>query len=75
MIIDRRKFLKQTAATGALAATSGLAMPAIAQNAAIKLGYVSPQTGPLAGFAEADKFILEGFAGAVDVIKLSLIHI
>jgi len=72
MIIDRRTFLKQTAATGALAASSGLAMPAIAQYAAIKLGYVSPQTGPLAGFAEADTFILEGFAGAVKTLGLNI---
>ena len=27
---------------------------------AIKLGYVSPQTGPLAAFAEADNFIIDG---------------
>ncbi|OBZ94514.1 ABC transporter substrate-binding protein [Pararhizobium polonicum] len=57
----RREFLKQTAATGVLAATSGLAMPAIAQAAPIKLGYVSPQTGPLAAFGEADKFVIDSF--------------
>ena len=28
---------------------------------AIKLGYVSPQTGPLAAFAEADNFIIDEF--------------
>lgn len=60
-MITRRELLKTAAATGALAATSGLSMPAIAKGAAIKLGYVSPQTGPLAAFAEADKFILDGF--------------
>jgi branched-chain amino acid transport system substrate-binding protein len=37
-------------------------MPAIAQGARIKLGYVSPQSGPLAAFAEADSFILSNFA-------------
>jgi branched-chain amino acid transport system substrate-binding protein len=37
-------------------------MPAIAQGARIKLGYVSPQSGPLAAFAEADNFILSNFA-------------
>ncbi len=57
----RREFLKQTAATGVLAATSGLAMPAIAQGAPVKLGYVSPQTGPLAAFGEADKFVIDSF--------------
>ncbi|PWE56943.1 ABC transporter substrate-binding protein [Metarhizobium album] len=60
-MLTRRDLLKTAAATGALAATSGLAMPAIAKGAAIKLGYVSPQTGPLAAFAEADKFIIDGF--------------
>ncbi|CAN7692196.1 ABC transporter substrate-binding protein [Phyllobacterium sp. LjRoot231] len=60
-MFTRREFLKTTAATGALAATSGLATPAIAQNAAIKLGYVSPRTGPLAAFGEADKFVIDSF--------------
>jgi branched-chain amino acid transport system substrate-binding protein len=63
--------LKSAAATGALAATSGLAMPAIAQGAPIKLGYVSPQTGPLAAFAEADKFIIDGFMAATKVAGLN----
>ena len=60
-MFTRRDFLKTTAATGALAATSGLAAPAVAQDVAIKLGYVSPQTGPLAAFGEADKFVIDGF--------------
>ena len=60
-MFTRRDLLKTAAATSALAATSSLAMPAIAKGKAIKLGYVSPQTGPLAAFAEADKFILDGF--------------
>jgi branched-chain amino acid transport system substrate-binding protein len=30
----------------------------------IKIGYVSPQNGPLAGFGEADSFILEGVKAA-----------
>ncbi|CCM76076.1 ABC transporter substrate-binding protein [Rhizobium mesoamericanum] len=56
----RREFLKQTAATGVLAA-SGLATPALAQKSSIKLGYVSPRTGPLAAFGEADKFVIDSF--------------
>ena len=63
-MITRRQFLKNSAAVGAIA-TSGLAAPAIARGAKIKLGYVSPQSGPLAAFSEADKFILDGFMGAV----------
>lgn len=70
-MFTRRDLLKSAAATGAMAATSGLAMPAIAQGAAIKLGYVSPQSGPLAAFAEADKFIIEGFLAATKAAGLN----
>ena len=62
-MITRRHLLKSSAATG-LVAASGLAAPALAQGAKIKLGYVSPQSGPLAAFAEADSFIINGFMGA-----------
>ena len=34
--------------------------PARAQRRPIKIGYVSPQTGPLAGFGEADSFVVGG---------------
>jgi branched-chain amino acid transport system substrate-binding protein len=60
-MFTRRDFLKTTAAGGAAALTTGLSMPALAQNAAIKLGYVSPQTGPLAAFGEADSFVIDAF--------------
>ncbi|MBB3610532.1 ABC transporter substrate-binding protein [Rhizobium sp. BK602] len=70
-MITRRDLLKSAAATGAVAATSGLTMPAIAQGAPIKLGYVSPQTGPLAAFAEADKFIIDGFMAATKAAGLN----
>jgi branched-chain amino acid transport system substrate-binding protein len=63
-MFTRRTILKGTGAAALLAGTSRLAMPALAQNTPIKLGYVSPQTGPLAGFAEADKFIVDGFLAA-----------
>ena len=46
-------------------------MPAVAQTRPIKLGYVSPQTGPLAAFAEADNFIIANFKEAAKAgIKL-----
>ena len=55
---------------GGLAAT--VAAPAIltssrayAQTPTIKVGHVSPRTGPLAGFAEADDFVLEGIQAAL----------
>ena len=70
-MFTRRDLLKSAAATGALAATSGLALPALAKGAAIKLGYVSPQTGPLAAFAEADKFIIDGFMAAAKAAGLN----
>lgn len=60
-MLTRRKLLKSTAAAGMSAAASGLAAPAIAQGARIRIGYVTPQSGPLAAFAEADRFILDGF--------------
>jgi branched-chain amino acid transport system substrate-binding protein len=61
-MLTRRTLLKSTAASGLTLAAGGLAAPAIAQGAKIRVGYVTPQTGPLAAFAEADSFILDGFA-------------
>jgi branched-chain amino acid transport system substrate-binding protein len=60
-MLSRRKFLKTSAATGLTMAASGLAAPAVAQGAKIKLGYVSPQSGPLAGFAESDAYNIASF--------------
>jgi branched-chain amino acid transport system substrate-binding protein len=70
-MITRRKFLQTTAAGGAVLATSGLAAPAIAQSAAVKLGYVSPQTGPLAAFGEADKFVIDRFLATTKKMGLN----
>jgi branched-chain amino acid transport system substrate-binding protein len=71
-MITRRRFLTNAAATGAFISSSGLAMPAIAQGTRIKVGYVSPQTGPLAAFAEADNFILEGVRAAAQAAGLDI---
>lgn len=60
-MIIRRKLLKSAAATGLVTSAGGLMLPAYAQGAASKIGYVSPQTGPLAGFAEADAFTIDMF--------------
>ncbi|HXX50847.1 MAG TPA: ABC transporter substrate-binding protein [Xanthobacteraceae bacterium] len=38
-------------------------IPANAQSKSIKIGHVSPRTGPLAGFGEADGFILDQVRG------------
>ncbi|MDO9411018.1 MAG: ABC transporter substrate-binding protein [Pseudolabrys sp.] len=59
--ISRRTLVKT--GIGALAAPTLFAMPASAQSAVIKIGHVSPKTGPLAGFGEADSFILEQVRG------------
>ena len=65
-MINRRKLLKSGAATGLALAAPGLFAPAIAQGAKIRIGYVSPQSGPLAGFAESDAYNIESFL-ATDV--------
>lgn len=58
---SRRGFLAASAAT--------LATPAIltssrayAANPVIKVGHVSPRTGPLAGFAEADDYVIDAIS-------------
>jgi branched-chain amino acid transport system substrate-binding protein len=59
----RRKFLGTSAA--ALAA-NGLWAPAVhAQARTVRVGYVTPQTGPLAAFAEVDSFIINGVLEAL----------
>src|SRR6516164_10226359 len=62
--MDRRKLIKYAAASGAALAGGAVSAPAIAQSRTVKLGYVSPQTGPLAAFAEADNFIISSFKDA-----------
>ena len=60
--ISRRTLVKT--GLGALAAPAVLrVLPARAASDTIKLGYVSPKTGPLAGFGEPDSFILDQVRG------------
>jgi branched-chain amino acid transport system substrate-binding protein len=60
-------------AGGALAGAAVLGFPSLvlAQGRTVKIGFVSPQTGPLAPFGEADKFTIEQmnklFGGGIDV--------
>ena len=63
--VNRRAFVQGAAATGAAAAASPLFAPAVHAAKTLKLGYVSPQTGPLAAFSEADHFVISGFLEAV----------
>jgi len=64
----RRRFLM---GSGAMFAAPAIltSTRAYAQNKTLKVGFVSPKTGPLAGFAEADAYIVEGinqiFAGGL----------
>jgi branched-chain amino acid transport system substrate-binding protein len=52
------------AGLGAIAAPAVLrVIPANAQSKTIKIGNVSPRTGPLAGFGEADPFIIDQVKG------------
>ena len=55
--ISRRQFVQTSAgvvATGAL-----LGKRAFAANRPLRIGYVSPETGPLAPFGEADAFVID----------------
>ncbi|MDQ3060007.1 MAG: ABC transporter substrate-binding protein [Pseudomonadota bacterium] len=56
----QRRHLLQLASALALASASpsGFTQPAAGRK--IKIGYVTPQTGPLAGFGEGDAFVLSG---------------
>ena len=62
---NRRTFINASTATGAALAAGFVFAPAVRAAKTIKLGYVSPQTGPLAAFAEANNFIVSNFRNAV----------
>lgn len=60
-ITPSRRQLVQGGAAALVAAPAVLrSIPANAQSKGIKIGFVTPASGPLASFAEADKFILDG---------------
>jgi len=65
--LQRRKVVQLLAAGGAGVITSPWVFQS-ARSAArtIKIGMVSPQTGPIAGFAEADDFVLAGARKALE---------
>src|SRR3989304_2780135 len=68
--VTRRPFIKSSAAAGA-GAGLGAVVPRVAsaQGRTIKIGYVSPQTGPLAGFGEADNFVVSGIRKVIGIGK------
>src|SRR6185437_1681349 len=57
--LNRREFLVSTAATGAALALGGHTTYAAAADATLKVGFISPRTGALAGFGEGDGYILD----------------
>ena len=59
MSINRRQFANGLALSGALGA-----WPLAWAADTVKIGYVSPQTGPLAPFGEADKWVIEQMKAA-----------
>ena len=54
MTMNRRHFTQALAATAAVGTT-----PLAWANDTVKVGYVSPQTGPLAPFGEADRWVID----------------
>ena len=60
--LSRRSLLAGASTVGAAALASHLPAPAVARTQTIKIGFVTPQTGPLAPFAAADQFILNDVA-------------
>ncbi|CCD84716.1 putative ABC transporter substrate-binding protein [Bradyrhizobium sp. ORS 285] len=71
-MITRRRLLETAAVGGLLSATDTIFKPALAAGKAAKIGYVSPQSGPLAAFAEADRFIIDGFNAAAKAAGLQV---
>lgn len=68
-MITRRNLLK----SGAAMAASSLALPALAQNAPIRIGYVSPLSGPLSAFSEADAYMIRKFEQAAAAQGLNIL--
>ncbi|MBA3043499.1 MAG: ABC transporter substrate-binding protein [Rhizobiaceae bacterium] len=62
--LSRRDLLKAGGVVSVASLASSFPMPAIAAPKTIKIGFVTPQTGPLAVFAEPDAFVLEQFRKA-----------
>lgn len=64
MINNHRRRVLKTLAAGAAAPAILKSTRAYAADPVIRIGHVSPRTGPLAGFAEADDYVLEGIKAA-----------
>jgi branched-chain amino acid transport system substrate-binding protein len=68
---SRRTVLKSIVATGSMLVSSPMVLRATAQSRPLKIGFVSPQTGPIAAFGAADEFVLAGLrkrlGGGLDI--------
>ncbi len=62
--LHRRRFLQLTALSGAAALAGCGTSTALGDRQPVKLGYVSPQSGPLFAFGQADSFVIDGAKGA-----------
>ncbi|UHS58741.1 ABC transporter substrate-binding protein [Agrobacterium vaccinii] len=67
-MLTRRTLLQATAAT----AVASFALPAIAAGSKIKIGYVTPQSGPLSAFAQADSYMVARFIEAAKASGLDV---
>ncbi len=58
--VSRRDFVKRAAAGAGGLVLAGSVSPAFAQGGdLIKIGFISPRTGPLGGFGECDPYVLD----------------
>jgi branched-chain amino acid transport system substrate-binding protein len=58
--LDRRRFVQLAAVSGAAALAGCGTSGGLGDRQPVKLGYVSPASGPLFAFGEADSFVIEG---------------
>jgi branched-chain amino acid transport system substrate-binding protein len=56
--VDRRRFVQLAALSGAALLTGCRTSDPLADRQPIKLGYVTPQSGPLFSFGDADSFVI-----------------
>jgi branched-chain amino acid transport system substrate-binding protein len=62
--LDRRRFVRLAALSGAAALAGCGTASSLGNRQPLRLGYVSPQSGALFAFGEADSFVIEGAKGA-----------
>ena len=63
-LINRRNLIKTGLASAAVTSSLSFTRRAHAADGVVKIGFVSPKTGPLAAFAESDDYILAGINAA-----------